>query len=227
VRPGDPGWPSEADWQRLRDAVGGRLIAVTSPLDACRSAPETCDAVFAALRNPYYLRDQPGLTQALGWVDAWTSRPSAFAIAARSAEDVAAAVRFARQHDLRLVVKGGGHAYQGGSSAPDSLLVWTREMTAVEIHDGFVPDGCTTPPVPAVSPRRRRDLGRGLRRRRHRRRPLRPGRRLPDRRRRRPRPRRWFRTFLQEFRPRGCEHARSGDRHRRRHGAPGERLPRP
>ena len=151
VRPGDAGWPSEADWQRLRDTVGGRLIPVTSPLDACLSAPETCAAVFDALRNPYYLRDEPGLTQALGWVDAWTSRPSAFAVAARSADDVAAAVRFARQHDLRLVVKGGGHAYQGGSSAPDSLLVWTRAMTATELHDGFVPDGCTTPPVPAAS----------------------------------------------------------------------------
>ena len=69
VRPGDAGWPSEADWQRLRDTVGGRLIPVTSPLDACLSAPETCTAVFDQLRNPYYLRDQPGLTQTLGWVE--------------------------------------------------------------------------------------------------------------------------------------------------------------
>ena len=157
VRPGDAGWPSEADWQRLRDTVGGRLIPVTSPLDACLSAPETCTAVLRRapqpLLPPRRARPDPGL----GWVDAWTSRPSAFAVAARSADDVAAAVRFARQHDLRLVVKGGGHAYQGGSSAPDSLLVWTRAMTAIELHDGFVPHGLQRRrrcPPPASAPAR-------------------------------------------------------------------------
>lgn len=26
VRPGDPGWPSLADWDRLKNEVGGRLL---------------------------------------------------------------------------------------------------------------------------------------------------------------------------------------------------------
>jgi FAD/FMN-containing dehydrogenase len=149
ARPGEPGWPSTAEWEELRAAVAGRLIAVRSPLEAC-GTPEACAAVLEAVRNPYYLRDEPGLTQALGWVDAWTSRPSAYAVAAESAADVAAAVRFAARHRLRLVVKGGGHAYQGGSSAPDSLLVWTRAMDRVEIHDTFESAGCGTA-EPAVS----------------------------------------------------------------------------
>ena len=42
---------------------------------------------------------------------------------------------------LRLVVKGGGHSYQGTSNAPDSLLVWTRAMNAVGLHDAFVRAG--------------------------------------------------------------------------------------
>jgi FAD/FMN-containing dehydrogenase len=51
------------------------------------------------------------------------------------------------------VVKGGGHSYQGTSNAPDSLLVWTRRMNEVTLHDGFVGQGCTgrQEPVPAVS----------------------------------------------------------------------------
>jgi len=49
---------------------------------------------------------------------------------------------FAREHDLRLVVKGGGHSYQGTSSAPDSLLIWTRHMHDVILHDNFLPQGC-------------------------------------------------------------------------------------
>ena len=55
---------------------------------------------------------------------------------------IAAAVDFARKNDLRLVVKGGGHSYQGRSNAADSLLVWTRHMNDVTVENGFVPGGC-------------------------------------------------------------------------------------
>jgi FAD/FMN-containing dehydrogenase len=63
------------------------------------------------------------------------------AVAAESASDVAAAVEVARKHKLRLVVKGGGHSYFGNSNAADSLLVWTRRMDSVELHEDFVPKG--------------------------------------------------------------------------------------
>src|SRR5829696_4830767 len=144
VRPGDPAWPSAASWERLNQDVGGRLTQVASPLAACIEAPEsaTCADVFDALKNPYYLGDDVGLTQTLGWVDGWTSRPSVYAVAARTPADVVAAVNFAREHNLRLVVKGGGHSYQGTSNAADSLLIWTRPMHAVTVHDAFVGTGC-------------------------------------------------------------------------------------
>ncbi|HEY0879314.1 MAG TPA: FAD-binding oxidoreductase, partial [Zeimonas sp.] len=144
VRPGEPGWPDAAQWQRLARQVGDAFLTVRSPLADCAAAPDEdkCDALFASMKNPYFLRDEVGLTQSLGWVDAWTSRPSVHAVAARTAKDVAAAVDFAREHRLRLVVKGGGHSYHGGSCAPDSLLVWTRRLDAIEMHDAFVPSGC-------------------------------------------------------------------------------------
>lgn len=151
IRPGDPGWPDTAGWERLNQRVGGRLLSVRSPIEACREAPAGCASLLESLKNPYRLGDEPGLTQTLGWVDAWTSRPSIYAVAARTAGDVAAAVDFAREHRLRLVVKGGGHSYKGASNAADSLLVWTRAMDAVTVHDGFVPAGCGGAPVPAVS----------------------------------------------------------------------------
>lgn len=155
VRPTDPEWPTLHAWQALKDRVGGRLIRLSSPLDACAGdgAGADCSEAFRLLRNPYHLRDTPGLTQSLGWVDAWTSRPSVYAVAAESAADVAAAVDFARHHRLRLVVKGAGHSYQGTSCAPDSLLVWMRRMETVTLHDDFVPVGCagSRTPRPAVS----------------------------------------------------------------------------
>jgi FAD/FMN-containing dehydrogenase len=153
VRPGDPGWPSDADWDALRREVGGRLIKVESPLDICRADlnGEACAELFRNLKNPYYIGDDPALTQTSGWVEAWTSSPSEYAVAAEKTADVVAAVNFAREHRVRLVVKGGGHSYLGTSNAPESLLVWTRRMNAIELHDAFVPQGCDMEPQPAVT----------------------------------------------------------------------------
>lgn len=103
------------------------------------------------MRNPFFLQDQAGGTESMGWLDAWEPATSVYAVAATTAADVAAAVDFAREHHMRLAVKGTGHDYLGRSSAPDSLLVWTHAMRAVKIDDAFVPTGCTVAPVPAVS----------------------------------------------------------------------------
>jgi FAD/FMN-containing dehydrogenase len=144
VRPGMQGWPSEADWAALNQAVGGGLSPVTLP------ALDGGDAK-TLLSNPFYIGDQPGLNQSSGWLDAWRSSPSAYVVTTENAADVAVAVRFAGAHNLRLVVKGRGHSYLGASNAPDSLLVWTRKMDAVTIHDAFIPQGSGAAPVPAVS----------------------------------------------------------------------------
>jgi FAD/FMN-containing dehydrogenase len=155
VRPGDPGWPSDAAWEELNRQVEGRLMKVQSPLIACVDAPSSaaCAQTFKELKNPYYLGDEVGLTQSLGWVGAWTSEPSVYAVAAKETADVVAAVNFAKKNNLRLVVKGGGHSYQGTSNAADSLLVWTRRMDSVVMHDAFVGAGCEgrAEPKPAVS----------------------------------------------------------------------------
>ena len=154
VRPGDAGWPSAAQWQRLSRKVGGRLLQVTSPFLTCErdARAPACEDAVKNLHNPYYLRDQPGLTQASGYAHAWRSAPSAYAVRALGAADVAAVVDFARRHHLMPVIKGGGHSYQGTSSAPDSLLIWTRTMDEVVLHESFVPLGCSREkPQPAVT----------------------------------------------------------------------------
>jgi FAD/FMN-containing dehydrogenase len=150
-RPGDVDWPSATAWNRLKASVDGNLVPVPFPLAACMSDLEgvACKDTLASIKNPYYIGDQPGLTQSLGWVDAWFTKPSVYAVAARTPEHIAAAVNFARENDLRLVVKGGGHSYQGTSNAPDSLLAWTRHMHGVTMHDRFTPTG-SNPAGPAV-----------------------------------------------------------------------------
>ena len=156
VRPGEPGWPDPAEWAKLGKSVGGRLVKVKSPFAVCTPNPGSagCADLFQNLGDPYYIDGSVALTQTLGWTDAWTSAPSTYAVLAASSADVAAAVNFARDHQVRLVVKGAGHSYIGASNAPDSLLIWTRpNMRAVELHDRFVPQGAAglVEPETAVS----------------------------------------------------------------------------
>ncbi|HUB01992.1 MAG TPA: FAD-binding protein [Terriglobales bacterium] len=143
-RPSDFDWPSKTAWKQLNDAVDGNLISVEWPLEACIKDVDgaACKSLIADIKNPYYVGDQAGLTQTLGWVDAWFTKPSVYAVAAKDANHVAAAVNFARENNLRLVVKGGGHSYQGTSNAADSLLIWTRHMHDVTMHEVFVPRAC-------------------------------------------------------------------------------------
>ena len=155
VRPGEAAWPTAADWHKLDEAVGGTLLEVRPLFSACESDRGSvgCRDALANIRNPFYIGDQPAGTQVSGWLDAWTPAASVYAVKARNGADVAAAVNFARERRLRLAVKGGAHSYQGTSNAPDSLLIWTRAMNEVALHDAFVPAGCTgkVSPLPAVS----------------------------------------------------------------------------
>ena len=50
VRPGMPGWPTDADWAALNRATGGRLSPVTLPSLADPDAKKL-------LSNPFYIAD--------------------------------------------------------------------------------------------------------------------------------------------------------------------------
>ena len=54
----------------------------------------------------------------------------AVVVAAESADDVVAAVRYAAEHDLSVSVQATGHGLTAGT---DGLLISTRRMTGVEI----------------------------------------------------------------------------------------------
>ncbi|MCH2136601.1 MAG: FAD-binding oxidoreductase [Phycisphaerales bacterium] len=153
-----PNWPTDGDWGKLKVQVKGRLIKPESPLIACTGAhakadAEACTAAIKSLSNPFYIEDQAGIAQTSGWLDAWEYKISPYAVAAETVEDIQHAVNFAREHKVRLVIKGTGHDYIGRNNAPDSLLVWTHAMRDVTSHASFVPQGAPegTKGVPAVS----------------------------------------------------------------------------
>ena len=142
-RPGEAGWPSPGAWKALAGRLSGSIEKPRAALDAALSEGEgkVDDAVLAKLTNPFYLQDYSGSSQSSGWLDAWASAPSAVVGIPQNAQDVAALVSFARDHGLRVVIKGGGHSYFGQSTAPDSLLIWTRDLRGIDLHDRFVSQG--------------------------------------------------------------------------------------
>jgi FAD/FMN-containing dehydrogenase len=140
-------------WHDLSQQLGERLKPVPWPIGFFNVDPHgaECERFFNNVANPYFLADHPALTQTFGWVGAWTMKPSEMVVEAETAADIAAAINFAREKRVRLVVKGGGHSYKGCSNAEGSLLIWTHRMRQVNLHDNFVPLGSSKTPVHAVS----------------------------------------------------------------------------
>lgn len=141
--PTSPCWPTDRQWQELSKQLDGKLVKPELLTLACQTGinSQACKDELIKIKNPFYVQSKPGGTQTQGWLNAWSNTPSVYAVEAKTTKDIARAVDFAREHNLRIIVKGGGHDYLGRSSAPDSLLVWTHDMREVKYIPDFIPTG--------------------------------------------------------------------------------------
>lgn len=125
------GFPSDMEWQDLSRAVNGRLLPIS-----------TLNYDNIDLNNAFAIEEIPWAMQATGWLNAWNLQISPYVVVAESRNDIVAAVRFAKKHQLKLSIKGTGHDYLGRSNGSmDSLMLWTHPMRSITIHDSFVPEG--------------------------------------------------------------------------------------
>ncbi|KAG8759818.1 hypothetical protein FRC11_001331 [Ceratobasidium sp. 423] len=65
-----------------------------------------------------------------------------YSVDARNENHVSEAVKFAGEHNLRLVVKNTGHDFLGRSSAEGSFSIWTHHLKGMNFTDSFVAAGC-------------------------------------------------------------------------------------
>ncbi|KAK3310815.1 uncharacterized protein B0T15DRAFT_50990 [Chaetomium strumarium] len=165
--PGTPGWPSARDWAALNESLAGRLLQPPPPGAVCHPGEESydateCSAVRAAWSSYEFHAANP---ISADW-NQWTNESClpqegapcsgkgypVFVINATEARHVQLGVQFAREHNVRLIVKSTGHDFIGRSSAPNSLSIWTHNMKDIRTHDSFRPSRCNiTIEGPAVT----------------------------------------------------------------------------
>lgn len=87
----------------------------------------------AQIAGTLFLRDDTGYAEALrGWNNAITQRP-ALIVQARSAQDVAQAIAFARDHALGLSIRSGGHNAAGLGYCDDGVMIDLGQMNAISV----------------------------------------------------------------------------------------------
>ncbi|KAI9039633.1 FAD-binding domain-containing protein [Aspergillus affinis] len=159
--PSQPCWPSDQTWQALNESVSGRLVTVKPVGWPCHDPTldsALCDERKVLSTNSSWRREQPGALQYQNWealpsanescfmktpslVPCGQGRVPVYSVVAETVGDIQQAVRFARDQNLRLVVKNTGHDFLGRSGAPHSLQIATFKMRELSFSDEFVPKG--------------------------------------------------------------------------------------
>ncbi|CAJ2514332.1 Uu.00g024510.m01.CDS01 [Anthostomella pinea] len=159
--PGDSDWPSVRAWNALNSTVGGRLIQGVPVAQVCYGIQTEAEATAcASLRDSWGLVD-PFLSQPVSVVSPYfennTCTPfvpvdtqstndtslcqlgnmASYAIEVSGVETVVAGLSFAREHNLRLIVKNTGHDYLGGSVGKGSLALWTHNLTDITLMENY------------------------------------------------------------------------------------------
>ncbi|CBF84282.1 hypothetical protein AN2648.2 [Aspergillus nidulans FGSC A4] len=147
--PGDACWPSAAKWNALNSTVGGRLIA-TVPIGSVCHEPTYDAEACAQLQEDWNLPQTHYVSSSSIMQQFFTNRSCdpfdedsscelgnyvSYAVDVASSADVVAAIKFAQQNNIRLVIKNTGHDYLGRSTGAGALSVWTHHLNSIEYLD--------------------------------------------------------------------------------------------
>jgi len=126
--PGIPDWPSISQWNALNHSLSGQLLQPAPPGAVCHPDHPTynaalCSIVQTAFFDVDYYSTVPSASAWPSWNnDSCLPFPSypcsgegypIYVVNATSKDDVKKGVDFARENNVRLVVKASGHDYMG------------------------------------------------------------------------------------------------------------------
>jgi FAD/FMN-containing dehydrogenase len=130
------------DLSRREFVVAVAAATLTSRDAQARLTPGQLRGLRAAVRGPVYTPGRAGYDRARVVFNRRFDaiRPPAV-VRVRDSADVAAVVRWAERHDVALVARSGGHAYNGASTSRTAVVVDVGGLDRIAAHGDSVTAG--------------------------------------------------------------------------------------
>ncbi|KAH8880832.1 FAD-binding domain-containing protein [Thozetella sp. PMI_491] len=155
--PGTADWPTDGEWARLNSTLGGALLKPTPVASVCYPGPDfdqnACNFLLSSARNTRFFSDDP-LTVLVQWTEGNTCLVTAnpqgnctqggfpvYVLNATSVKQIQTAVNFARNKNVRLIIKNTGHDFGGRSVGAGSLSIWTHYLKDFEFLPDYIQPG--------------------------------------------------------------------------------------
>lgn len=164
--PGDAGWPNLTAWSKLNATLKGQLIATVPQAHVCHTAPYNYyDPTACAKLQSTWTQAETYVPRPAEILNAYFQNQScdpftpisrtcelgnyaAYSINVTTAQHVIAGFDFARQHNIRLVVKTTGHDFMGKSTGKGALSLWMYNLEdKAIIHSYSNPNSTYTGPA--------------------------------------------------------------------------------
>ncbi|CAG7928051.1 unnamed protein product [Penicillium olsonii] len=155
--PTDSCWPSVSKWKGLNTTVNGALIANEPLAKSCYAGigtdPSQCQEISKIYDLTSFRESSPigyaypvietcapvnGSIAGVPVCDLGTS--SVYSVNATKPTDVAAGIKFAKENNVRLVIKNTGHDVRARSQGYGSLSIWMKHMKPeLQFQDRYQP----------------------------------------------------------------------------------------
>ncbi|TGO76857.1 hypothetical protein BELL_0134g00180 [Botrytis elliptica] len=151
--PGDQSWPSTTEWNNLNSTVNGRLVAtvpIASPCHEPNYSATECAYLQANWANPslHWNSSSSLIAPYFATLGNQSCNPFSseqslcslgnlvnYAVNVSTPNDAVAAIQFAKNHNIRFVIRNTGHDYLGKSTGAGSLAVWTHNLKDISFSD--------------------------------------------------------------------------------------------
>ncbi|KAK3938316.1 hypothetical protein QBC46DRAFT_441054 [Diplogelasinospora grovesii] len=156
--PGDPDWPTDDDWSHLNISLVGALLKPRPPASVCYPGDPSfnsarCSFLLNNASSTSFYLDDP-LTILNIWPEGNTCLASlnpqgnctqggypVYVVNATTVKQVQIAVNFARNKNLRLIIKNTGHDSVGRNVGAGSLSIWTHNLKSFDFLPRYIQPG--------------------------------------------------------------------------------------
>ncbi|KAF2818466.1 FAD-binding domain-containing protein [Ophiobolus disseminans] len=159
--PGDKDWPSDEDWSAFNETLGGALLKPKPLASVCYYGDNydarKCESIKQSWTGMNLHSDDPTsiLSQwASGNSCTPTSQPNStctqggwpvYVVNAKSVRHIQLGINFARNNNIRLVIKNSGHDFNGKSIGGHALSIWVHNLKGITYSQNYTsPTGSYT-----------------------------------------------------------------------------------